>query len=108
MSKPQVNQSVVKSYVADFSTHKVSFVLSPTQWNKFTMATVLKWDRQKLDMNNVGSIPTTRGIYAHSINIMMPNLPPTDYVTYVGLVGDKKRSVPRVTIAIYDNGSKSI
>ena len=90
MPKANVDEVAVKSYVADFSVHKGAFVLSPKQWKNFFVATSLNWQRKLLCHGNVASIPEQRGVYAHSISVNMTNMPPTDYITYVGLVGDKK------------------
>ena len=56
------------------------------------MATALTWKRQLLDAKNATQIPTERGVYAHSIKIEVPHMPLTDYITYVGLFGDKKKT----------------
>jgi hypothetical protein len=85
----------VDSYVADFSRHQRSFILSPTQWKQFKSATSLKWEQQPLSVSKVTLIPEKRGVYAHSISLDMVNMPPTNYVTYVGLVGDKKKTGPK-------------
>ena len=85
-------ESVVRSFAADFAIHKRTFILSPTQWNQFKLATPLIWQQQPLSDIHTGLIPENRGVYAHSISSRNPNMPPNDYVTYVGLVGDKKQT----------------
>jgi hypothetical protein len=95
MPKPRPQPSEVRRYIEDFSQHKVSFILSPTQWKNFKLHTALNWKRQLLEDKNISKIPTNRGVYAHSIRIEVPHMPPTDYVTYVGLVGDKKTHGPK-------------
>lgn len=90
-----VNQKEVNAYVADFSRHKRSFILSPTQWKQFKLATSLTWEQQPLCVSNEAFVPEKRGVYAHSISLSMANMPPTNYVTYVGLVGDRKKTGPK-------------
>ena len=92
MPSPAVNEKVVESYLSDFLRHKCSFILSPNQWKRFTLATQLKWETQPLSKSSITLIPESRGVYAHSIRADIPNMPPTNYVTYVGLVGDKKKT----------------
>ena len=91
MSTPGINETAVRSYADDFSRHKRSFVLSPTQWKHFKMSTQLQWKQQPLKDSSISLIPESRGVYAHTISADVANLPPTNYVTYVGLVGDKKK-----------------
>lgn len=86
----QIDPGVVKSYASDFTDHKLSFILSPKQWTQFQLATTLNWKCEHLDASNVAQVPKTRGVYAHSIRVAVPLMPPTDYITYIGLVGDKK------------------
>lgn len=90
MSRNKLNESLVDALVADFSRHKRSFILSPKQWSEFKLSTALNWKKEPLLAKRIESIPKTRGIYAHSICIDLPNIPPNGYVTYIGLVGDKK------------------
>src|SRR5262245_24821078 len=95
MSKPAIDQNAVRSNVEDFSSHKRSFILSPKQWKNFKLATSLKWEQQLLCDTKIPLVPEKRGIYAHSISLNLANMPPTSYVTYVGLVGDKKKIGPK-------------
>jgi hypothetical protein len=92
MSTPAVDKNAVSSYVVDFSSHKKSFILSPKQWKNFKLATSLTWEQELLCDSKVPKIPEKRGVYAHSISLKLANMPPTNYVTYVGLVGDKKKT----------------
>lgn len=92
MNRKKIDDAVVDTLVADFSRHKRSFILSPNQWSKFELATTLTWKSEPLLEEKIHSIPETRGIYAHSICLDLPNIPPNGYVTYIGLVGDKKGS----------------
>lgn len=95
MPQPAVNEATVDAYLADFLRHKCSFILSPTQWKKFTLATQLNWEHRPFSDQSITLIPESRGIYAHSISLNVGNMPPTNYVTYVGLVGDKKKTGPK-------------
>ena len=95
MTPSAVSTKAVRSYVDDFSIHKRAFILSPTQWKKFKLATPLKWEKRRLSKANIKLIPENRGVYAHSISLDIKNMPPTNYVTYIGLVGDKKKKGPK-------------
>lgn len=95
MPPAAVNENAVRSYADDFARHKCSFILSPTQWKQFKLATHLKWEQQLLSDSKIDLIPESRGVYAHSISLKMDEMPPTNYVTYVGLVGDKKKTGPK-------------
>lgn len=94
MPKKNIDESLVDSFVADFSRHQRSFILSPQQWSAFKLSTNLTWKHEPLLDVNIGAIPKTRGIYAHSICLNLPSIPPNGYITYVGLVGDKKNKGP--------------
>lgn len=80
----------VTKHKNDFKDNKRQFILSPSQWNAFKPSISLSWTSVPLCQSSISSVPKTRGVYAHSINISTDNMPPTNYITYVGLVGDRK------------------
>jgi hypothetical protein len=94
MPSPLVKEPDIKTYADDFARNKRSFILSPKQWKQFTFATQLNWKSQPFTKNSITIIPECRGVYAHSISVGIPNMPPTNYITYVGLVGDQKKVGP--------------
>lgn len=85
----QKDESLIDELGDYFSRHQRRFILAPKQWSQFNISTSLVWKQVALQEKNIESIPKTRGIYAHSICISLPNVPPNGYLTYVGIVGDR-------------------
>lgn len=64
------------------------FFLDLSKWKKFKSKHKLNWQKTTFSAANKANIPTIRGIYAFTLELIPSQLPAHGYILYVGITGD--------------------
>lgn len=75
---------------AKFKYYEQRFILHPGQMSGFVTPVRLNWQTIPFHKRNIPSVSNRAGVYAFSIRRNNQDLPPHDYVLYIGQVGAKR------------------
>lgn len=83
------NRSKKKLVQADLKYHADTYVMYPPFFEKAKELPNLEWKKLVFPDQAKKNVPDVRGVYAFAIDVQNPLVPPTSYITYIGLGGKK-------------------
>ncbi len=80
-------KSKEKLVEADLTLHADTYIMYPPFFEKANDLPNLEWKKLIFPDDAKQNVPDVRGVYAFAIDVHSPLVPPTSYITYVGLGG---------------------